>query len=266
MAEVRLSMKIAVLQLDIIWEDWQANRAKVRAFAEEAARAEAELLLLPEMSMFGFSMNVAKIAKWEKDICQFFQSLSIEYQLAIGFGYVKENREGLGENHYALAVKGEIIADYQKIHPFSFARENQHYSGGGQLVVAQIAGHSLGLSICYDLRFPELYQALASRAELLVIAANWPATRGEHWKILLQARAIENQCFVIGINRVGTGDGLAYAGESLVINPQGQIITAAGIGEELVFAEIDWPEVSKYRLEFPIKQDRKKELYRKWLQ
>ncbi|MEI7884962.1 MAG: nitrilase-related carbon-nitrogen hydrolase [Clostridia bacterium] len=258
-------MKIAVLQLAIIWEDWNANAKKVAIFAEKAALVGAELLLLPEMSMFGFSMNVVKIAKWEEEICLYFQDLSVEYQLIIGFGYVKQNEEGLGENHYALAVKGEIIADYQKIHPFTYGKESQHYSGGTELAFAKIAGHMLGLSICYDLRFPELYQALSIDAELLIVAANWPAERRAQWLILLQARAIENQSFVVGINRVGVGDNCTYLGDSLVIDPQGKIIAQAGSAEELLFAEIDWELLAKYRQEFPVKGDRKKELYRKWL-
>jgi omega-amidase len=165
--------------------------------------------------------------------------------------------DGRGRNCAVIAAPGgDILARYEKVHPFSYGKEAQHYSGGDRLALAHCNGAVVAPMICYDLRFPELWRlAAAAGAEVFTLGASWPAARQHHWRALLIARAIENQAFVVAVNRVGRDPHLAYQGGSLVVSPTGQIIAEAEDGPTVLQASLDMPAQRSWREAFPALRD-----------
>ncbi|MCD8118168.1 MAG: hypothetical protein LUE29_01515 [Lachnospiraceae bacterium] len=175
------------------------------------------------------------------------------------------------KNTYLIIDKdGRLIADYAKLHPFSYAGEDMHYSPGNSLSTFTLNGVRIGITVCYDLRFPEIYQAYADTCDVIIVAANWPAKRAEHWNALTKARAIETQCYIAAVNCVGDMDGQYYQGDSRVIGPDGESIPGRWFDihsekaspEGILFAEPDEERVRQVREAFPVRQDRRKEFYR----
>lgn len=268
-------MKVALTQMDIVWEDIPANICKGESLIKAACSAKAEIILFPEMSFTGFSMNLSRTAE---SVCGELDGheltgtvsemlrLSEIYSIIIVFGYVRMSNSGSGKGMNGLMAveSGKILAQYDKIHPFTFGEEGKYFTGGSRLAVCQVNHVSFGLFICYDLRFPEIFQASSQRCTVLAVIANWPGERIEQWRILLQARAVENQSFVFGINRTGEGGGHIYVPSTIGFDPWGQEILSwvlSETGDELLLAEIDPSLALQYRSEFPVKDDRKEELY-----
>lgn len=258
-------MKIGICQLDICWEDKNKNRGKVKHFIMEAAAAGVDLLLFPEMTLTGFSMNISITADYQEESLNFFLGEAMNNLINIGFGWV----EALGEkarNHYSIVSSdGAVLSDYVKIHPFSFAREDEYFVPGSHVTCFEMCGAGISTFICYDLRFPEVFQAVSDQTALIIVAANWPDPRKEHWITLLKARAIENQVYIAGINCVGGKGGLNYSGNSALIDPQGLVIDELKNVEGLLIADVILDNVISYRAQFPLKADRKVELYKSWL-
>lgn len=267
-------LKAALSQLDIVWEDKQANYKKTEQMAKQAHAAGADLLLFPEMSFTGFSMNTAKTAEhFPYETVAVMKELSEKYPgMAIGFGYA-----GYGEgvqsdkvfNCLEVVRDGETLMHYEKIHPFTFGEEGKHFSGGDRLASFTLGDTRISGFICYDLRFPELFQISSGESSFIFVIANWPKERAAHWKLLLQARAVENQCFVAGVNRIGEGGGLFYEPGSLAFDPLGNPLHGefykTGCGEEgFWLVEIDTADVERVRRTFPLKADRREELYAEW--
>lgn len=259
-------MKLALTQMNIIWEAPEENRLQCQRLTKEASENHCDWIVFPELTLTGFTMNPEC---FREDPCdhsptkKFFQDLSRKYSIGIVFGYIAV-QEGRNYNHLAIVREGRTIMEYAKLHPFSFGSEAEHYTGGSQITTCQvpIANHKeicLSGFICYDLRFPEIFQLASKKAELIFVIANWPEERIRHWHILLQARAIENQCFIIGVNRTGTGGGLCYPPSSIAFDPYGESIAAGPA--ELLYADIHPELVTEYRKEFPLKKDRREEIY-----
>jgi predicted amidohydrolase len=156
-----------------------------------------------------------------------------------------------------LAGPGGEAIRYRKIHPFSYARENEHYAAGDRYVTVSVEGLRVTLFICYDLRFADEFWATATVTDCYLVVANWPEKRRRHWQTLLAARAIENQAYVVGANRVGRGGELLYAGDSQIVDPWGEVLAAAAGAETLLLAEVDPGRVAEARASFPILQDRR---------
>ncbi len=260
LCERSVVMRVCLAQYDIAWEDKKRNMSRCRAFLEEAAEHGAEFIVFPELSLTGFSMNTALAEEREGDTCRFFCGLSAEYGIASVFGYAERDGDVF---HNRLAVSdehGRVVADYAKMHPFSYGGEI--YSSGNKPVSFSLGGMDFGLTICYDLRFPELYQQLSRDCGAVIVSANWGAARREHWRTLLRARAIENQCYILGCNRIGDGGGMSSSGDSSVFAPDGSEIAYATCETCLLVADIDNESVHRLRSEFPLKNDRKLEIYR----
>lgn len=258
-------MKMALAQLDIVWEDKGANKLKCENLAQQASEANVDLLLFPEMTLTGFTMNVAMMGEDKNgDSTLWFQSLAKKYKLALGFGVVERLQEsGRGKNNYIIVDEdGKVLSTYSKIHPFSFGQEAIHYQGGSNLSIINFKQWVLSTFICYDLRFPEIFQAASKKASIITIAANWPEERIQHWEILLKARAIENQCYIAGVNRTGWGNNIKYSGSSMVVDPLGNVICQGGTEEALIVCEIDIEKVYNIRETFKLKQDRQEALYK----
>ena len=160
-------------------------------------------------------------------------------------------------NSFVLAGPDGTVHRYHKIHPFTFGGEDAHFRAGERLVQVEIEGVRVSPFVCYDLRFADEFWKTAANTDVYVVPGNWPASRREHWMALLRARAIENQAFVIGCNRVGSGGGLNYAGDSRVINPLGEVIAEAGDVSTILYADISSEEVQTVRTTFPFMQDRR---------
>ena len=258
-------MRLALAQTEPLWEDKEGNFRAALKFLEQAREKGADLLLFPEMSMTGFSMHPEKIGETKENpaTLNFFREKAGEYGLYIGIGHV-EYCEPKSYNCYAIiSPEGEILADYRKIHPFTFGTEAVHYAGGEKLAFCRVREFTVAPLICYDLRFPELFEIASERAELILVPANWPSDRREHFMTLLRARAIEDQCYIAGVNRVGHARTLSYTGDSMIVDPFGRVLARAGEGEELIVAELELEPLKKYRKEFPARTDRKPELYEK---
>ena len=255
-------MKICVAQTDIVWENKADNFEKCRRFTEQAAERGSRLVVFPELSLTGFTMDGSLAEPPDGETVQRFSELSQKSGAAVGFGFAcREN--GRITNRFCIVDGGQVIAQYDKLHPFSYGGECALYSPGGRLVTAELSGETVGLTICYDLRFPEIYQKLSETCSLILVIANWPDSRSSHWKTLLRARAIENQCYIAGCNRCGSGGGLGYFRGSAVYSPAGELAAASEpYKEQLVFAEISGEECRKIQSGFPVKKDRRFEIYR----
>ena len=279
-------MRIALAQTNILWEDKQANLVRVEEFV---VASDAEIVLFPEMSLTGFSMHTDVTAEnsGSPDVVQFcmqtgniqtmaelpqtgwtieqVSALAKRHHKTIGIGWVKKT-EPLCENHYSIVTPdGKIAMDYAKIHPFSYGEEHAHFRGGEKICTGKLGEFQAGLAICYDLRFPEQFRVMVPETEFFIVPANWPEARTSHWKTLLAARAIENQCYVAGVNCCGDMDGQYYSGDSGVYAPDGSLLVPmkeirladASCKEEKLLVYDIQNDVAKTRNAFPVLQDRK---------
>jgi predicted amidohydrolase len=251
-------MRVAACQLDAAWEDKRANFAKARALLAGAGLPPGAFAALPEMFATGFSMNAAGIAEREGGETEAFLSgLARELGIFLAGGVAREGRGGKGRNEAVVfGPDGTLRARYAKMHPFSYGGEDRHYEAGEDVTVFEVGGLRGALFICYDLRFPEVFRRAVRRgADFLVVIASWPDARQAHWRTLLEARAIENQAFVLGVNRTGRDPRHAYAGGSRLLDPQGRPLFEAGSGEGVFGAEIDPAAAAAWRREFPALRD-----------
>ena len=251
-------MNIHLVQFDIAWEDRAVNHAKIRALLAAAPPATGSLVVLPEMAFSGFSLELdrtAQSAAAEDD--NFLREIAAHYQCTVTGGLVSRTENRVGANQsVTIAPDGFVLARYTKLQPFALGGESVPYPAGDDIVTFEWNGFKVAPLICYDLRFPEHFRAAVKMgAELFVVIASWPVVRYHHWLTLLQARAIENLAFVIGVNRCGTDPNLKYNGRSVVVSPHGHIIADAGESERIVSAQIDAKEVRDWREQFPALKD-----------
>ncbi len=251
-------INLSVVQFDIAWEDKAANFRKVEALLAATPPARDSLVVLPEMFASGFSMNLAvtrQSAAREDEI--FLARLARKHGVFLAGGVVSTGTGEMGRNEAVVfSPDGAVIARYAKIHPFSLGGEAQGHETGTELVMFPWGGFTVAPFICYDLRFPEIFRAAALRgANLFVVMALWPMKRQQHWLTLLQARAIENQAYVIGVNRIGAEPEYSYAGRSVVVDPHGVIIADAGEREQVMTAAVDAEVVNAWRRDFPALRD-----------
>jgi omega-amidase len=253
-------MRAHLIQMDITWEDKQANYDKAERLIARAGPSPGDFLLLPEMFDTGFSFNVERTADADLASLQYLTQLARDLEVYVqGARTVLHN--GQAENRATvIGPDGSVLADYAKIHPFSLGKEHERFPGGREVLTysVKVEGQALSFcpAICYDLRFPELFRiGLQRGAEVFALGANWPQSRAHHWRSLLIARAIENQAFVLGVNRTGNDPNLAYAGGSIAINPRGEILGELGPEEAPLSVEIDPLEVHTWREKFPAWKD-----------
>ena len=249
---------VSALQLDIAWEDKAANFSKIRTLLKANPPTRGSLVVLPEMFATGFSMNLEitrQGAAREEEV--FLGELAQEFGVTVVGGVVNGGSTDRANNEaVVVSPSGSILARYRKIHPFSLGGEMQVHEPGSDIVTFDWGGFVVAPFVCYDLRFPEIFRAAARRgANLFVVIALWPVKRQQHWLTLLQARAIENQAYVVGVNRVGSEPQYSYAGRSVVVDPHGIIIADAGEREQALNASIDAEVVNSWRRDFPALRD-----------
>lgn len=258
-------MRIAIVSLDSIWEDKQANLKNIERIVQSLYQ-KVEYVVFPEMSLTGFSVGNLDLAEdfENSDSIQAIQKMAKENQMNIVFGLMISKSDEKYNSCVALNNKGEVVGNYEKIHLFSFSGENELISGGNQLKSLPWEG-GWGLTICFDLRFPEIYQKLSKENLVLVNIANWPKARVSHWRTLLNARAIENQSFMIGVNRTGIdGNGLEYEESSCIFSPNGRKVEPTEVSGDVKIFHLNLEEALQYRKSFPIKKDRQESVYREY--
>ena len=251
-------MNIVAVQLDSIWQDKPANHRRVRELLSETDVAPDSLIVLPEMFDTGFSMNVAATAQTEERESEtFLREIAAEQKSAVLGGVVGLAIDGVASNlSVAFAPDGTELVRYQKMQPFTLTGEDQHYRAGDAFQTFQWQGATIAPFICYDLRFPEIFRPAAlAGAELFVLIACWPTARSEHWVRLLQARAIENQAYTLGVNRCGTDPQFEYDGRSAAFGPLGEEIFECDAREQIQQFTIDVESVRSWRSKFPALQD-----------
>ena len=252
------SVIVAAVQHDIVWEDPQANFDRMAPMITQAASAGARLVLLSEMFSTGFSMDEDRVAEApDGPSATFLMDQARVHGVWVGASLPeRDDPTARPWNQFVLAGPDGSTHRYAKIHPFSYGGEHEHYAAGDTPVTVDIEGVRVTPFVCYDLRFADGFWAAAGETDLYVVVANWPAARRTHWQTLLRARAIENQAYVVGVNRVGTGGKLQYAGDSMVIDPLGEVqASAAGI-ETVLIGEVDPGVVAQTRSRFPFIADR----------
>jgi len=254
-------VKVIGLQYDIAWENKLPNFERVRRLLLRAAPESNSLVVLPEMFATGFSMNAAVIAEpGGGETEQFLAQLARECAVTIIAGVAVRGKDGQARNKaLVFSPAGDLICFYAKQRPFTPGAENQHYVAGEKCASFQWQNCRVSPFICYDLRFPELFRAAAAqhRPELFAVIANFPAKRISHWVQLLRARAIENQAYVIGVNRIGDDPFYNYGGRSLIVDPLGEILADAGESEGIVGGVLDLENLAKYRNGLPFLNDLK---------
>ncbi len=262
-------MKIAAAQISCKLGDLNANLGKIRDFVSRARDAGVELVVFPEMVDTGYSMPViqACATPWTKGAVPELQQVAKAFSISIVCGVSERDNSLIYNSQVCIDANGRMVAKYRKIHLFAAApiEEDKCFSPGNQLTLFAVAELRLGLSICYDLRFPELYRTLAVEkdANVFVISSAWPFPRVEHFRTLAIARAIENQSYVIAANRVGRDDRTTFCGTSAIIDPYGVVIASASADrEELVCAEISQEVLQSVRARMTVFAHRRPDLYR----
>ncbi|HTR02560.1 MAG TPA: carbon-nitrogen family hydrolase [Thermoanaerobaculia bacterium] len=256
-------MRVALVQMDLAWENVVENHRRARQRLEEAKARGARLALLPEMFCTGFSMESEKIAQPPGGPSEtFLRDAARELGLWV-LASIPEAGAPKPRNMAILAAPDGSVARYAKIHPFTFGGEHRVYTGGDRVVTAAIEGVRVTPFVCYDLRFPEPFRLAAEETDLFALVANWPEARREHWRTLVRARAIENLCYVAAVNRVGVGGGLRYAGDSAVISPWGEVLAEGDASDAILVADVDPAAVRDARARFPALSDRRPEAYRR---
>ncbi len=251
-------MRIAGLQHDIAWEDRDATLAWLEPQVRAAVASGARLVVLTEMFATGFSMRTHLTAEpADGPTVRWMRERAAEHDVWIAGSVPLEGQDGgLPTNSLLVVGADGTIHRYDKIHPFSYAGEHERFSPGDRDVVVEIEGVRWGLTVCYDLRFADQYWRIGPEVDAYLVVANWPSPRREHWRSLLRARAVENQAYVVGINRVGSGGDLDYVGDSRIIDPLGVSLVEATTDPTMLMAEIDPERVAQVRARFPFIQDR----------
>lgn len=252
-------LAVAALQTDIVWEDPAANFERLAPKISAAVGSGAKLVVLPEMYACGFSMATERIAEpVDGPSTRFLVEQAERHGVWVG-GSVPERTAGASKprNVFVLAGPSGERHRYAKIHPFTYADEHEHYEAGESFTTVEVDGVRLTLFICYDLRFADEFWATAHDTDAYLVVANWPETRRHHWKNLVMARAIENQAYVVAVNRVGQGGRLRYTGDSHIIDPQGEVLASAAGQEATLTATLRRDRVTETRDTFPFLQDRR---------
>lgn len=248
-------MKAYFCQINSLWENRNAVYPAVSELLEAAQPPPGSLICLPEMFATGFTFN-PQLAEHPVTgpTLEVLSTLAQRFKSYLIGGVIAKYPAAPKPHNAALvyAPDGKILARYDKMHLFGFAGESEHVMPGNRTVQIRTGEFLISPFICYDLRFPEIFRtATVAGAEVLVIIANWPAQRASHWVTLLQARAIENQAYVIGVNRCGNDVLHTYVGQSMIIGPKGQILVQADDQPCIMGVELSRDSLLEYRAEFP---------------
>ena len=250
-------LKMAAIQMEIEWENKSLNFKKLDSIF--ANLPERDLILLPETFATGFTMKGKSYAEPRGGETEtFLQSWARKTGALVGGGWMEQNGSGNPYNTFSLYTPDGTVFRYRKIHPFSYAGEDRHFSSGDRIISLDWKGFQITPFICYDLRFPEIFRKTVGKTDLYLVIANWPSPRIHHWMTLLKARAIENQAYVLGVNRVGVAgkiQKLYHNGYSGLFHPFGGDTILQSEREDVLLVTISGKELKKVREEFPYLKD-----------
>jgi predicted amidohydrolase len=251
--------------MDVRFGDPTANLAEARRLIEQAAAHQAKLVVLPELWSTGYDLTRAQRHAASADTGIFAETaeLAREHEVEIVGSCLMDLGSGrVGNTAVYVDAKGQRLGIYSKTHLFRLMQEDQFLAAGDSSVVVDTSWGRVGLAICYDLRFPELWRKYALQdAIAVIIPAEWPHPRCAHWRTLLRARAIENQSFVIACNRVGQDPNNQFCGQSCVIDPSGEVLVEGDDQPGLLLADLDLSLVERTRARIPVFADRRPEIY-----
>jgi len=256
-------LKVTIIQFDIVWENKRANFDKLESqFFSKLARNETDLIVLPEMFATGFTMKPDLFYENKSGMTfQWLEKWAIKLNCSIMAGLITKNTENQHQNTCVLVQPNGKLETYHKRHLFRMGEENKHYTGGLDSNIIELKGWKINLQVCYDLRFPVFVRNKMVDGkpgyDAIIYIANWPKVRTYAWTNLLQARSIENQSYVIGVNRVGEdGNGIAHSGESAIIGPQGKHLVSPIVdSESMVSVYLSAESLEKARVVFPVLLD-----------
>ncbi len=256
------TIKAASVQFTIRLGDIDANVEYVRGAIQRLAARGCTLAVLPEMWSCGFAYReLNALARRTPEVVEEMGRLSAEYGMVLVGSLPEPDGDKVCNTAYVLD-QGRLAGKYRKIHLFSLMNEDRSFTAGDSWCVVDTSAGRLGIIICYDLRFPELTRRLAVEgAEILAIPGEWPKPREEHWRALLRARAVENQCFVVSANCCGVVGKLDFFGSSLIVGPKGELLAEGGYEQGEPLAELDFTAMRNWRDQIPCFRDRRPELY-----
>ena len=257
-----MSVRIAAIQHDIVWGEREANFSRLAPMVRAAAGAGARLALLTETFSTGFVTDRPVGEPEGGPSSQFLGEQATTNGIWVGGTCPEIPADAPADdqrpyNSFVIAGPNGELHRYRKIHPFTYGGEDQHFRGGNELITIEMEGLRVSPLVCYDLRFADEFWQLAHATDVYLVPANWPEARRVHWQALLQARAIENQAYVVGCNRVGEGGGLSYSGDSRIIDPLGELLATASRTESILFADISADHVATTRERFQFLRDRR---------
>jgi omega-amidase len=255
-------LKVTLIQSRLQWEDIAAN---LRMFDEkiDAIGERTEVVILPEMFSTGFSMQSEKLAEtMDGSAVQWMKKKAAQKNIILTGSLIIKNEQGEYVNRLIWMQPNGAYGVYDKRHLFGYAGEDAHYHPGDRRLIAQVKGWKINLTVCYDLRFPVWSRNVitpdtnAPAYDILINVANWPERRATAWKTLIQARAIENQCYAIGVNRVGDdGNNIYHSGDSSIIDPLGEIIYRKGHDEDIFTTTLERAKLDEIRKNIPFLKD-----------
>jgi omega-amidase len=258
-----MQLKISLAQLNIHLGDISKNLSNGRDFIKHASDQGSKIIIFPELWISGFDYpNIEKIALNKNNVIDELKSISKQYQIVIAGSYITKNK-GKYENELIVIDSDNEHSSYQKIHLFRLNNEHLHFSPGNNPLIIRILGVNIGLSICYDLRFPELFRFYMKHgAEIVINSSEWPLKRIKHWSTLLIARAIENQYYLVGCNAAGNSGDVLLGGRSAVIDPWGKRIAICSSYEQaLISTTIDTDRINDARSKLPVLDDSRFDIY-----
>jgi len=261
----RHELKIALGQFDVILGDSAANLETVARLAAAAAAEQADILVLPELWSTGYDLENAgsHATGIASGIFRSAAELAAQHSIhLLGSCLSLISDNSYGNTAVLFDDQGASIGAYSKGHLFGLMAEQNYLTAGDKLALLDTKWGKVGLAVCYDLRFPELFRAYAlGGAKIVFLPSEWPHPRMRHWRTLLRARAIENQMFIVACNRVGSSRGFDFFGHSCIIDPWGETVVEGGEGAALIVAQINVPDVEATRSKMPVLSDRRPNLY-----
>jgi predicted amidohydrolase len=254
-------VRIAAIQHDITWCDREANFAHLTPMIAGAVASGACLVLLSETFSTGFATDRDDLGEPEDGpSATFLREQAATHGVWVGGSCPEvpvDDPDRRPYNSFVLAGPDGTVHRYRKIHPFTYGGEDRHFRAGDSFTQVVIDGLRVTMFVCYDLRFADEFWCVAADTDVYLVPANWPEARRQHWMSLLQARAIENQAYVVGCNRVGTGGSLTYSGDSRIVDPLGELLATASHGESILLADVTAERVAEVRERFRFLQDRR---------
>jgi len=254
----RQHLKAGLIQFDIKLGDVESNLEAAFQGIDSLGAGKANIAVLPEMWSCGFDNQKLTVhAEKTGAIIDRLSQAASRYNMIIAGSLPESSGNNIYNTMYVIDRNGDIAGTYRKIHLFSLTGEDKYFSAGNKAVVCETSIGPVELMICYDLRFPELCRSLAlSQAILVIVSAQWPIGRIRHWNILLQARAIENQLFLVAANRCGKDNDIKYGGNSQLVSPTGHVLAVAENKKRIITAKLNFSESIEFRNKIPCFKER----------